>query len=96
MDVELDVLREAASALRRANGHCPEAPGPQGLGLYAPLAAALQRLGDWVLVRSSAPPPRLSCRCCCETCCLGRSESTKTAAQEKIGAADYEQCAERT
>ncbi len=56
MDLDLDVMREADVALQKAQALNPAAEGRLGLGLYSPLAAALQRLSDWTAVR---PPPLL-------------------------------------
>lgn len=50
MEVELDVLWDSIGALKRAHYHNPHAAGPMGLGLYQPLAAALERLATWTQV----------------------------------------------
>lgn len=58
MDLELDVLGEAHAALVKADVLNPGLPGPiDGLGVYAPLGAALKRLADWLRAEAGAAKP---------------------------------------
>lgn len=57
MNMELDVLNEAHAALVKADTLNPGLDGPvEGLGLYAPLAAAVRRLADWLRAEAAAAP----------------------------------------